>query len=371
MAAILNGGELTLSGDVGDVWYGDGFTYADVVVALAQVDTAAELTVRLNSGGGLASEGAAIHALLTARAGTTNVTIEGIAASAGSLIAMAGDTVTMAAGAIMMIHDPANMSFGNSDDHAKNIEYLEALATSYARVYATKSGKTVDECRTIMKAETWLTADEAIEGGFADAPGDTKAKAVAAFDYRAYAHAPKRLTALASKKNWSQPEASKAALAAPNRPNQEVSMPDNNAAATSAAELDRAKAEASAGATKTTGELAASIVEACASAGVPAMAAALIREGVTLDEAKARASNVKEIRSAVALANSMHPALNANPETYIAAGMSQEAVSADLFQKIAAAQSPELLNAHQPGGTQGGAPKVDLVANMKQRVGAK
>lgn len=209
MAAILNGTTLTLSGDVGDFYFGDHFTYGEVLIAIAQVDAEATLTVHINSGGGYATEGAAIHALFSGRAGPTNFVVEGIAASAASLIVMAGDTVTMSDGAVMMIHDPASFTFGTVDDHAKTVEGLEALATAYARVYALKSGKTEDECRAIMKAERWFAPDEAVAEGFADTTGTTKAQPVAAFDYRAYAQAPQKLTALAKRKRWSLAEAKK------------------------------------------------------------------------------------------------------------------------------------------------------------------
>ncbi|MBN9056311.1 MAG: Clp protease ClpP, partial [Rhizobiales bacterium] len=161
MAAILENGKLRLTGYVGDYYFEDGFTSQDVVLALAEIDDTADLPVHINSGGGVASEGAAIHALLSARAGRTDIVVEGIAASAASLIAMAGETVTMSAGAVMMIHDPSGYTFGNSADHTKTIEALEALGTAYARVYAAKSGKTAEECREIMKSERWLTPEEA------------------------------------------------------------------------------------------------------------------------------------------------------------------------------------------------------------------
>src|SRR5687768_12961079 len=157
MAAILDGNKLTLTGDVGDFGFGDFFSHSDVVVALAQVEDDAELDVFINSGGGIASDGAAIYALLARRAGTTNVVVDGIAASAASLIAMAGDKVSMSAGSVMMIHDPSGFTVGTAEDHGKTIAGLEALATSYARVYAAKSGKTPNEARAIMKAESWYS----------------------------------------------------------------------------------------------------------------------------------------------------------------------------------------------------------------------
>jgi ATP-dependent protease ClpP protease subunit len=249
MAAILEDGKLRLSGYVGDYYFSDGFTSSDVVLALAEIEDGEPLAVHINSGGGIATEGAAIHALLSARSGVTDVVIEGIAASAASLIAMAGDTVTMSAGAVMMIHDPSGYTFGTSDAHSKTIEGLEALATAYARVYAQKSGKTADECRAIMKEERWLTPEQAVAEGFADATTENKAEAVAAFNYRAYAHAPKRLTALAAKKDWSAHPADRKAApsAASTRQPQETSMTTEKPKADDlTAAIAQAKADAAA-----------------------------------------------------------------------------------------------------------------------------
>lgn len=350
MAATLDGGKLRLSGYVGDYYYDDGFTSNDVVIALAQVDDSAELDVFVNSPGGIATEGAAIHALLSARPGVTNIIVEGIAASAASLIAMAGATVTMSAGAVMMIHDPSGMTWGTSDDHAKTIEGLEALATAYARVYAGKSGKSADDCREIMKAERWFTPDQAVAEGFADATTETKAKAVAAFDYRIFAHAPQRLKTMASNKNWSLPEADTEADPAksPRQPKEPTMATDTTTTGLTPADIDKAKADAKAEATKTTAAAAADIVDLCAAAGVPTMASALIREGVSLDDAKARTSNAKDIRAAVDLARKTCPAIEANAaDAFIAAGMTMDGVRAKLFEQITAAQSPEITAAHQ------------------------
>jgi ATP-dependent protease ClpP protease subunit len=374
MAAILEDGKLRLSGYVGDYYYDDGFTSSDVVLALAQIEDNADLECHINSPGGIASEGAAIHALLSARSGVTNVVVEGIAASAASLIAMAGATVTMSAGAVMMIHDPSGFTFGTSEDHTKTIEGLEALATAYARVYAAKSGKTPDECRQIMKEEKWFTPEQAVEAGFADDTTEQKAEPVAAFDYRLFAHAPRRLTALAKKKNWSPPTSSAAPAA--QRPTKGNPMTDNNAGGDSTADIDKAKAEASANATKTVTATAADIVDICTAAGVPTMASALIREGVTLDQAKARTGSAKDIRAAVDLARKSCPTIEANAaDAFIASGMKMDEVRAKLFEKMTASQSPEISGAHQVGPSTAtstrSAPKVDIVANMKQRVGAK
>ena len=330
MACILDGSKLTLSGTVGDDWWGDAFTYEDVLLALAAVDDASDLTVHINSGGGGATEGAAINALLAARTGRTDVVVEGIAASAASLIAMAGETVSMADGAVMMIHDPAGFTMGTSADHAKQIEALEALATAYARVYAAKSGKTTDEAREVMKAERWYAADEAIAEGFADAKIERPAAAVAMFDYQQYAHAPKKLRAQA--KNWLKANPQAARSAAPGQ--KETKMTDKTPAdAKPADQPDVAKAQADA--VKADRERRAAIM--------------------ALDEAKGREALAEHL--------------------YATTEMSVDAVKATLAA-ASATEKPQpdaakLATAGLGGGAPGGQPqmRVDIVAAARKRAG--
>lgn len=330
MACILDGSKLTLSGTVGDDWWGDAFTYEDVLLALAAVDDASDLTVHINSGGGGATEGAAINALLAARTGRTDVVVEGIAASAASLIAMAGETVSMADGAVMMIHDPAGFTMGTSADHAKQIEALEALATAYARVYAAKSGKTTDEAREVMKAERWYAADEAIAEGFADAKIEQPAAAVAMFDYQQYAHAPRKLRAQA--KNWLKANPQAARSAAPGQ--KETKMTDKTPAdAKPADQPDVAKAQADA--VKADRERRAAIM--------------------ALDEAKGREALAEHL--------------------YASTEMSVDAVKATLAA-ASATEKPQpdaakLATAGLGGGAPGGQPqmRVDIVAAARKRAG--
>lgn len=234
MACVLSDGRLTLSGDVGSYWGDEAFGYGDVFTALSAHDDDAPLLVVLNSGGGIATEGAAIHAMLARRKGETTVLVDGIAASAASLIAMAGQTVTMSPGSTMMIHDPAGATFGDSAAHAKSIEALDALAAGYAALYAEKSGKTAAECREIMRKETWLTADEAVAQGFADKTDGAAAPAVAAFPYQIYARAPQPLVAMAKAQHWNpKPVAS---APAPTAPQSEMTMGEKTTADATAAE---------------------------------------------------------------------------------------------------------------------------------------
>lgn len=187
---LLVGGELVLYGDVGRIWYDDdGFTATDVMEALAEFGEG-DLTVRLNSGGGLAFEGITIFNLLRAHAGRITMIVDGIAASAASVIAMAGESRIMRLGAMLMIHDPSSVAWGDAQDHRHTADRLDALATNVAGIYARVSGKDLDEVRDLMRVETWMSADQALEGGFATAVDEEAAEEMSAFAYDAYLNAP-------------------------------------------------------------------------------------------------------------------------------------------------------------------------------------
>lgn len=179
------------------------FTARDVAMTLSGLPRSKPLTVRLNSGGGIAHEGNAIYSLLKDHQGKITMIIDGVAASAASLIAMAGDETIMKLGATMMIHDPAGITIGNSATHKKSIEQLETMATNYAEVYAEKSGETPKAMRDVMKEETWYTAAEAVTAGLAErVDKGGKRREPTAFDYRVYQHAPSELVMMATDRQW-------------------------------------------------------------------------------------------------------------------------------------------------------------------------
>lgn len=191
--------ELLLFGYCGDDWDEQGFTARGVVKALSGLG---DVLVRVNSGGGSAFEGAAIYAILKAHAGRVTVRVEGVAASAASLIAMAGAEIVMAEGAMMMIHDPSGITIGPAAAHQKSAEDLNKIAENYAAVYAARSGQDQAAVRALMLAETWFTAAEAVDAGFADRAAQDASEAVAAFDFTVYARAPEHLRAMAVEKGW-------------------------------------------------------------------------------------------------------------------------------------------------------------------------
>jgi len=191
--SLVINNELYLYGDVGDPWgWGDGFTPERVARALVELG-AGDVTVRINSGGGVATDGVAIYSLLKAHAGKVTVVIDGIAASAASLIAMAGDVIEMRTGAVMMIHDPSAATRGTAKTHEDAAAFLHKLADTYAAVYAERSGVAAKDVRKLMLDTTWMTADEAVANNFATKRIEEAVEAMAAFDYRIYARAPHKM----------------------------------------------------------------------------------------------------------------------------------------------------------------------------------
>ncbi|TDE34134.1 head maturation protease, ClpP-related [Antarcticimicrobium sediminis] len=199
---ILVDGELVLYGFVGDDFWDEGFTSTQVLDALAEIGADADVTVRINSGGGFSHEGIAIYNALARHKGRVIVEVDAIAASAASIIAMAGDDIVMRRGADMMIHDPSGVTFGTAADHEQAVTRLNHHANSMVGIYAEQSGEDPAAIRSDMKAEIWLNGEEAVARGYATATDDTAATDVAAFPYQIYSHAPKRLTAQAKQEGW-------------------------------------------------------------------------------------------------------------------------------------------------------------------------
>ncbi|WP_083626508.1 head maturation protease, ClpP-related [Rhodovulum sp. ES.010] len=110
----------------------------------------------------------AIHNALKRHEGTVTVWIDGIAASAASYIAMAGDEIVMPENAFLMIHDPAGLVIGTAEDMRAMAEALDKVKGSLVTGYATKSGRTPEEVSALMAAETWFDASNAVAQGFAD-----------------------------------------------------------------------------------------------------------------------------------------------------------------------------------------------------------
>jgi ATP-dependent protease ClpP protease subunit len=240
MPKLIVNGELVLYGPVGlyDFWDDTGFNSASVLEALEELS--GDLVVRLNSGGGIAMEGSAIYNALKRHDGKVTVKIDGIAASAASVIAMAGDEIEMPHGTLMMIHEPSGITLGPADEHRRTANVLDTMASVFAQLYADRTGLAEEEIRDMMKAETWLSPDAALAKGFATSATEAEAPAAAdiTFDYRTYLRAPDGL-GVRSRDRQAQGLPMVAVASAQLSPRKEMTMPkqqnqtaDDNASAT-------------------------------------------------------------------------------------------------------------------------------------------
>lgn len=145
-----------------------GITADDFVrqVAALDVDT---IDLRLNSPGGLVFDGIAIHNTLVEHRAEVNVVVDGVAASIASIIAMAGDSVTMGRGTEMMIHNPRGLAIGEARDMRAYAEMLDKIAEDMAGFYMARAGGSLSEWLGRMNDETWYGAQEAVDAGLADA----------------------------------------------------------------------------------------------------------------------------------------------------------------------------------------------------------
>lgn len=297
--------EIILYGTVGSSWWDEEyFTAKQVREQLAQMT--GDIIVRINSGGGIASEGQAIYTMLSDHAGKVTVMVEGCAASAASLIAMSGDEIIFRRGAWMLIHDPATpytMGRGTEDDHIKEAELLRVISNAYADIYAARLGMSRDEARKVMKDETVMDGEMAVGLGFATSVETEEAVAAAMFDYRMYANAPEEVRK-ASKCLGRAPER-KAVMAmiaghprSKERPKmtevtsatvtEETSVTDDTTTTENPDVVVTEEPAAADAATATIAERARAkrINDAVAAAGLPqALASDLIGQGVTLEAA--------------------------------------------------------------------------------------
>lgn len=166
--------------------------------------TAKTIHLRINSPGGSVFDALAMFNSLRAHPAHVVSHIDGLAASAATVVALGGNEVRIAANAFFMIHDPWLWTAGNAAQLRKDADLLDKLGGSIVDTYVAKTEATVADVKAWMEAETWFTAAEAVEAGFADAldtteeEDDLAAAAAALFDLSIYSHVPDALRARGS-----------------------------------------------------------------------------------------------------------------------------------------------------------------------------
>lgn len=164
-------------------------TFADELKAIGNVS---RITLKINSPGGEVFAGNAIYNTLRKHQASIHVEIEGIALSMGSVIAMAGDHISMAENALMMIHNPWSGAIGDADELRKTADVMDKTKQSILSAYVRKTGKSPEEISAMMDAETWMDANEALEHGFIDEITD-QLEIAAIFDPTKFNNVPKYL----------------------------------------------------------------------------------------------------------------------------------------------------------------------------------
>jgi len=157
--------EIQILGPIG--W--DGVDGESLALALNRAPLARSIRVLINSPGGIAFEGEAMRALLARHSATVTVEVLAVAASAASIVAMAGNRIEMHVGAQMMIHQASGCTWGTADDHESQARALRSLDAGLVQIYADRTGRKPAELEAMLKAETWMSPEEAIKLGFADA----------------------------------------------------------------------------------------------------------------------------------------------------------------------------------------------------------
>lgn len=198
--------------------------FARDLKALGKLNT---IDLHVNSIGGSVGDGVAIYNLLKNHAATVTSYIDGYALSIGSVIALAGDTVNMADNALYMIHNPWGGAIGDAEEMRKSAEVLDKHKEALLNTYTERTGLDRDTISEMMDAETWMTADEAVDNGFVDATFESMNEAAAALNLPENYEPPKFKRPPADfVRRVTQPAPAPAAVAQP-QPKQETAMDEN------------------------------------------------------------------------------------------------------------------------------------------------
>lgn len=163
--------ELILYGDIAsETWWGDEVTPRQFTEELDALGAVPEIVVRINSGGGDVFAANAIYTRLKDNAAKITVKIDGWAASAATIVAMAGDVIEIPGNGVFMVHDPSLglLGYFNEADLAKMTEELKVVKQSIVNAYVLKTGKDAAEVAAIMAAESWFDGKQAVDAGFCD-----------------------------------------------------------------------------------------------------------------------------------------------------------------------------------------------------------
>jgi ATP-dependent protease ClpP protease subunit len=167
ITAKKNKAKILIYDQIGENWFGEGVNAKKFINELDALNVPT-IDLHINSPGGSVFGGTAIYNALKSHKAKINVKIDGIAASIASVVAMAGNTVEMPENALLMIHDPSALVQGTAEDMRKMIDALDKIKSGMIGAYQTRADLSIHRISEMMTDETWFTAQEAAELGFAD-----------------------------------------------------------------------------------------------------------------------------------------------------------------------------------------------------------
>lgn len=193
VSARAGRGEIYLYGVIGDDWYDEGVTANDFSKELKGLGAVSTIDLHIDSEGGDVFQGRTIYSLVKAHPANVTVYVDGLAASAASLIAMAGDEIVMADGSFIMIHEAWGSVRGRASDLRKRAELMDQINETMVQTYVSRSGQDANKIRKMMDEETWMEAKEAIDLGFADTIAEPMRVAASVHDAAMFKNLPAKL----------------------------------------------------------------------------------------------------------------------------------------------------------------------------------
>lgn len=181
--------EIMIYDDIGSGVFG-GISSKDVAESIAKIPNTESINVRINSAGGDVFEGIAIYNALKRSSSYVMVNVDGMALSVASVIAMAGNEVSMADNAMMMVHNPWTVVAGDAAELRQMADTLEKTKSQIIKTYQYKTQLDTGAVSDLMDSETWMTSDEAVNAGFADYAAPAMSIA-AKFDINRFRNVPK------------------------------------------------------------------------------------------------------------------------------------------------------------------------------------
>jgi ATP-dependent Clp endopeptidase proteolytic subunit ClpP len=188
-----------------DFWSGEGTTAAQFAKDLKAAGSVSRIHLKVNSPGGSVFDGLAIFNTLLSHGAKVTAQVDGLAASIASVITMAASEISMGSNAMMMIHNPSTLISGDSNDMRKMAETMDKVKTSMITAYRRHTTKSTEQIGALMDAETWMTAGETVDNGFAEKVITPKgndadvASALASPIVARFFHPPARIAAIAAR----------------------------------------------------------------------------------------------------------------------------------------------------------------------------